>query len=88
MNRKIDDTSGGREATAPSARAHHAGDGGAVAGPARRLSAKRKLVAVQRLMRGESLEAVSRDLNVPVHRLSEWRDRVLIAAESALKERE
>jgi transposase len=88
MDEKIDDTSGATEATAPSARAHHAGDGGAVAGPARRLSAKRKLVAVQRLMRGESLEAVSRDLNVPVHRLSEWRDRVLMAAESALKERE
>ena len=88
MDKKIDDTSGATEATAPSARAHHAGDGGAVAGTARRLSAKRKLVAVQRLMRGESLEAVSRDLNVPVHRLSEWRDRVLMAAESALKERE
>jgi transposase len=88
MDKKIDDTSGATEATAPSARAHHAGDGGAVAGPARRLSAKRKLVAVQRLMRGESLEAVSRYLNVPVHRLSEWRDRVLMAAESALKERE
>jgi hypothetical protein len=39
-------------------------------------------------MRGESLDAVSRDLNVPVHRLSEWRDRALIAAESSLKERE
>lgn len=88
MDKKIEDTSGATEATAPSARAHHAVDGGSVAGPARRLSAKRKLVAVQRLMRGESLEAVSRDLNVPVHRLSEWRDRVLMAAESALKERE
>lgn len=88
MDKKIDDTSGATEATAPSARAHYAGNGGAVAGPTRRLSAKRKLVAVQRLMRGESLEAVSRDLNVPVHRLSEWRDRVLMAAESALKERE
>ncbi len=54
---------------------------------AKRFSAKRKLTAVQRLMRGESLEAVSRDLNVPVHRLSEWRDRVLMAPESALKER-
>ncbi len=43
---------------------------------------------VQRLMRGESLEALSRELNVPAHRLSEWRDRVLLAAESALKERE
>ena len=88
MDKDINETSGATEATAPSARAHRAGDGGAVAGPTRRLSAKRKLAAVQRLMRGESLDAVSRDLNVPVHRLSDWRDRVLMAAESALKERE
>lgn len=88
MDKKIDDTSGAPEATAPSARAHHAGDGGAVAGPSRRFSAKRKLAAVQRLMRGESQEAVSRDLNVPVHRLAEWRDKALMAAEIALKERE
>lgn len=88
MDKKIDDTSGAPEATAPSAGAHHAGDGGAVAGPSRRFSAKRKLAAVQRLMRGESQEAVSRDLNVPVHRLAEWRDKALMAAEIALKERE
>lgn len=88
MSDKTKDTSGATEATAPSARAHDAGDGGAVAGETKRFSAKRKLAAVQRLMRGESLEAVSRDLNVPVHRLSEWRDKVLMAAESALKERE
>ncbi|MBU6191045.1 MAG: hypothetical protein KGR68_17140, partial [Betaproteobacteria bacterium] len=73
---------------APSARAHHAGDGGAEAGPGWRFSAKRKLAVVQRLLRGESQEAVSRELNVPVHRLVEWRDRVLMAAEGALKERE
>lgn len=42
-----------------------------MAGGAKRFSAKRKLAAVQRLMRGESLEAVSRDLNVPVHRLTD-----------------
>ena len=43
---------------------------------------------VQRLLRGESLEAVSREENVPVHRMTEWRDKVLLGAESALKERE
>lgn len=75
-------------ATAPAARAHNAGDRGAVAGGPKRFSAKRKLAAVQRLMRGESLEAVSREENVPVHRLTEWRDKVLTGAESALKERE
>ena len=41
---------------------------------------------MQRLLRGESLEKVSREMNVPVHRLSEWRDRALLAVEGALKE--
>ena len=44
--------------------------------------------AVQRLLRGESLEAVSRDRNVPAHRLSDWRDTALLGAEGALKERD
>lgn len=39
-------------------------------------------------MRDESLASLSRELSVPAHRLSEWRDRVLITAEGALKERE
>ena len=76
------------EATAAPARAQNAGDGDAVAGPPLRFSAKRKLAVVQRLLRGESLEKVSRKTNVPVHLLSEWRDRGLLAAEGALKERE
>ena len=88
MDDKNSPTSGATEATAPSARTQNAGDGGAVAGGSKRFSAKRKLAAGQRLMRGESLDAVSRDLNVPVHRLTEWRDKVLMSAESALKERE
>jgi hypothetical protein len=88
MGKKEELGLGATEAAAPSARAHHAGDGGAEAGPGWRFSAKRKLAVVQRLLRGESQEAVSRELNVPVHRLVEWRDRVLMAAEGALKERE
>jgi hypothetical protein len=88
MDDKNSSTPDATEATAPSARAHHAEDGGAVAGGTKRFSAKRKLAAVQRLMRGESLDAVSREENVPVHRLTEWRDKVLTGAESALKERE
>jgi len=77
MSDKTTDSSGAQEATAPAARAHNAGDGGAVASGAKRFSAKRKLAAVQRLMRGESLDAVSREENVPVHRLTAWRDKVL-----------
>lgn len=81
-------TEGAPEAMGPAARAHHAGVGGPMAGPQQRFSARKKLAAVQRLLRGESLETVSRDLQLPAHRLSGWRDRVLLAAEGALKERE
>jgi len=88
MTDKTTDITGATEAAAPTTRAHNAGGGGAAAGDAKRFSAKRKLAIVQRLLRGESLETVSRDENVPVHRLTEWREKVLGAAESALKERE
>lgn len=88
MDDKNNLTSGATEATGRASRAHHAGGGGAGAGGTKRFSAKRKLSIVQRLLRGESLEAVSRAENVPVHRLTEWHDKVLGAAESARKERE
>lgn len=57
-------------------------------GGGQRLSAKRKVAAVTRLLRGESLEVVAREMNVTTAKLSEWRDKVLLGAESALKERE
>ena len=88
MGKKDELGLGATQASAPPTRAPDAGGGGAEAGQCKRLSAKKKLLAVQRLMRGESLDAVSRDLNVPVHRLSDWRDRALSGAESALKDRE
>ena len=70
--------------------AHNAGAGASTssAGPERRNSARRKLAAVTRLLRGEPLETVAREFNVTVARLSEWRDRALAAAEAAMKERE
>ena len=64
------------------------GDKSAGGPPPRRCSAKRKLSAVSRLLRGEPLELVARELNVTAARLSQWRDRALLAAEAALKERE
>ena len=69
----------------------HNADAGAplgCAGPERRNSARRKLAAVTRLLRGEPLEIVAREFNVTVARLSEWRDRALVGAEAAMKERE
>ncbi len=56
--------------------------------PERRFSARRKLAAVTRLLRGEPLETLARELNLTAARLSGWRDRALAAAEAAMKERE
>ena len=65
-----------------------AGAPSAGAGLERRFSAQRKLAAVSRLLRGEPLETVARELNLTAARLSGWRDRALLAAEAAMKERE
>ena len=63
---------------------------GATAAPGRerRMTAGRKREAVLRLLRGEPLELVARETNVSIARLSEWRDRALTGAATALKERE
>jgi transposase-like protein len=71
----------------PAARAHHAGDDGPAPTPRRRMSAKRKQSAVLRLLRGEDLEIVSRELGAPAAELSAWRDAFLAAGEAALKTR-
>ena len=65
-----------------------AGAPSGAAGPERRFSAQRKLAAVTRLLRGEPLETLARELNLTVARLTEWRDRALLGAEAAMKERE
>src|ERR687894_2388616 len=71
------------------ARAPNAGVGAPSggAGPERRFPARRKLAAVTRLLRGEPLETLARELNLTAARLSEWRDRAVAAAEAAMKER-
>ena len=47
-----------------------------------------KLAVVARLLRGEPLELAARETNVSVAKLTEWRDRALSGAATALKERE
>jgi transposase-like protein len=71
----------------PAARAHHAGGDGPAPERRRRMSAERKQSAVLRLLRGEDLELVSRELGVPAAELSAWRDAFLAAGEAALKTR-
>jgi hypothetical protein len=51
------------------------------------MSAKRKQSAVLRLLRGEDLDLVSRELAVPAAELSAWRDAFLAAGEASLKTR-
>jgi len=55
---------------------------------AKRFSVQRKMAVVARLLRGEPLELVARETTVSVARLTEWRERALEGATSALKERE
>lgn len=55
--------------------------------PVKRWSAPRKREAVLRLLRGEALDAVSRDLGIELYRLQEWRERALAGMEEALLER-
>jgi hypothetical protein len=69
----------------PAERAHHAGAAGPA--PRRRMSACRKQEAVLRLLRGEDLELVSRELGVTAAELSGWRDRFLAGGEASLKSR-
>ena len=51
------------------------------------MSARRKQGAVLRLLRGEDLELLSRELGVTAAELTAWRDAFLAAGEAALKTR-
>ena len=72
----------------PAERAHHAGGDGPTPEPRRRMSARRKQETVLRLLRGEDLELVSRELGVTAAELSGWREQFLAAGEASLKSRE
>ena len=69
------------------ARSATGGEAGAAA-EIRRWSAGRKKEVVLRLLRGESVDAISRDVSVPIFKLEQWRDRALAGIDAGLKERE
>jgi transposase-like protein len=79
------DTTG--QGAGPAARAQHAGADGPAPVRRRRMSAQRKQSAVLRLLRGEDLERISRELGVTAAELSAWRDAFLAAGEASLKTR-
>src|SRR3954462_8475850 len=71
----------------PAERAHQAGGDGPTPEPRRRMSARRKQETVLRLLRGEDLDLVSRELAVTAAELSGWRDQFLAGGEASLKSR-
>jgi len=64
------------------------GSAPSAAAEVKRWSSGRKKQVVLRLLRGESVDALSRELAVPIYRLEEWRDRALAGIDAGLKERE
>ena len=71
----------------PLERGQHAGGDGPAVERRGRMSAKRKQSAVLRLLRGEDLDLVSRELGVTAADLAGWRDAFLAAGEASLKSR-
>ncbi|MBU3729870.1 MAG: IS3 family transposase [Phycisphaerales bacterium] len=53
-----------------------------------RWSSRRKTEVVLRLFRGETLDALSRELGVTPGKLAEWRDEALAAMQAGLQSRE
>jgi transposase-like protein len=50
-----------------------------------RFSAQKKTEVVLRLLRGETLDLLSRELGIPAARIATWRDAFLDAGQEALK---
>ena len=50
-----------------------------------RFSARQKTEVVLRLLRGEALDLLSRELGIPAARLATWREAFLDAGQEALK---
>jgi transposase len=53
-----------------------------------RWSVNRKKEVVLRMMRGESIDALSRELGIEVYRLEKWHRKALQGIETALKARD
>ena len=56
--------------------------------PGQRWSLARKREVALRLLRGEPLDALSRELGVEVYRLELWKEKALAGLDAGLKERE
>ena len=71
-------------------RATAASSNGAATSPlasGQRWTVSRKREVVLRMLRGESLDRLSREFSVEIYRLEEWRERALSGMETGLKSR-
>ena len=66
----------------------HGGAGQGALAPGQRWSVGRKREVVLRLLRGESVKLLSRELGVPLYKLEQWRQKADAALDGALKERD
>ncbi|NTV15307.1 MAG: IS3 family transposase [Desulfobulbaceae bacterium] len=53
-----------------------------------RWSAARKREVVLRMLRGESVDAMSRELSIEIYRLEQWREKVLNGIDVSLRQRQ
>ncbi len=84
---KRKDAGGVAPGSSEGARSATGGEPGAAA-EVKRWSAGRKKEVVLRLLRGEALDAVSREVSVPIYKLERWHERALAGIDAGLKERE
>jgi hypothetical protein len=64
---------------------------GTVTGPlseGQRWSASRKREVVLRMLRGESVDALSRELSIEIYRLEQWREKALNGIDVSLRQRQ
>jgi transposase len=81
----VSGTEGARRATGVADTPSRAVTGALAAG--QRWSAGRKREVVLRMLRGESLDALSRELSVEMYRLEQWREQALRGLDAGLKNR-
>jgi transposase len=57
-------------------------------GPNQRWTVTRKREVALRLLRGEPMDALARELGVEIYRLEEWKDRALSGIDASFRERD
>jgi len=81
-------TAGGARRAMPAVPEPAAAAGVGPLGPNQRWTITRKREVALRLLRGEPMEAMARELGVEIYRLEEWKNKALSGIDASLRERE